>query len=54
MRSKCPLCEKSYESDKRLERHCQKIHNKSLEQLRAMGKNLMSIGDFCGGEDYGL
>ena len=35
MTNDCPSCTKSYQSEKKLDRHCLKIHGKSLKELRA-------------------
>ena len=50
MPNDCPLCTKSYESEKKLNRHCLKIHGKSLKELRAFcdqggkeGGNILTI-----------
>ena len=31
-KEKCPLCPKRYESPKKMEQHCQKIHNCSYKE----------------------
>ena len=54
MKHECPLCEKSYQSENKLDKHCQRIHRKTLKELKATANKLMSIGDFNGGESLGL
>lgn len=33
MKNKCPLCPKSFQSRKKLERHCLKYHGMKLEDI---------------------
>ena len=43
VKSKCPLCSKSYQSLKDLEKHCKKYHNVDLQTVREMQKSVPSI-----------
>ena len=43
IKSKCPLCPKSYQSLKDLEKHCKKYHNVDLMKVREMQSSVPRI-----------